>query len=211
MLEGLIKLFSQYAQDYGYYVIFLATFLENSIFLGAIVPGETLALLAGFFASQKILDWRLSIVLLIVGAVLGDNVGFRLGRWKGKKWLVSIGSHFGYREEKIEKSEEIWKDFGGKAIFFGRFMAWARTFVPFLAGASKLSQRKFIIYDFLGATVWACLHVGIGYFFGDHLKTIEKSFGLIGVILLIIFAVIVYKYLTKKGIEKVEEKIEEKK
>lgn len=205
MLEKIIELFSEYAVQYGYYAIFLITLLENSIFLGALVPGETFAILAGVFASQKILDWRLAIILLITGSVLGDNIGFQLGRRKGKKWLLKFGHYFGYREEKIEKSEELWKDLGGKAIFISRFVAVARTFVPFLSGASKFPYRKFVLYNFLGAVFWACTHVTLGYFFGENIKIIERSIGVIGIILLIIFVVVAYKFLVKKGVEKIED------
>jgi len=205
MLEKLINLFAEHAANYGYYAVFLVTLLENSIFLGALIPGETFAILAGVFASQKILDFRLAIILLIIGSVLGDNIGFQLGRRKGKKWLLKFGYHFGYREEKIEKSEELWKDLGGKAIFISRFVAVARTFVPFLSGASRFPYKKFVFYNFLGAIFWACTHVGLGYFFGENIKVIERSIGIIGVLLLIIFVIVVYKFLIKKGVEKIED------
>lgn len=204
MLENLLNFFNQYASSYGLVTIFAIAFFENSIFLGAIVPGETMALLSGYYASEGLIPWLPAILLLTFGAILGDNLGFAIGKWKGKKWLTKIGPRFGYREEKIERSEDFWQDHGTKAVFWGRFIAVVRSFMPFLAGSSKMKRTDFIKYDLAGSVLWSVIHFSLGYFFGSNLKFIKKTIGEVGIILLIIFVIIVYRYLVRKGIERIE-------
>lgn len=205
MIEEIVALFSKYAASYGYLVAFFASLFENSIFLGAFVPGEIIAVLSGFYAGKGILSYPTVIFLIFTGSVIGDNIGFLLGRYKGKKWLAKIGPFFGYRKEKIERAEDFWKDHGDKAIFLGRFIAFARTFVPFLAGTSKIKHQRFFLFDLFGATIHATIMVTLGYFFGEKWELISASFGTIGVILFIGLVIILYKYLVKKGVEKIED------
>lgn len=206
MIEQILDLFSTYVASYGYVVLFFVTLFENSIFLGAFMPGETFAFLSGYYAGQGILNPYLAVLLLFLGSAIGDNIGFTLGRHKGKKWLEKIGSHFGYREEKIERAEQFWKDHGGKSIFTGRFIAVARTFVPFLAGASRVERKVFLKYDLSGALLWAILHVALGFFFGSYFKLIKGLFGGIGIIFFLVFGIVMYKYIVKKSMEKAEAK-----
>lgn len=206
MIEQLSTIFESYAAHWGYLAAFLILLAENSIFLGAFVPGETVAFISGFYASQGIISPYWVAVAIAMGAILGDNLGFLLGRKKGKKWLAKIGKFFGYREEKIDRAELFWKDHGPKAIFMGRFMAVARTFVPFLSGASKVKYRTFLIYDIYGAVAWSIIHVAVGYFFGANWKVVKTTFGSFGVILFFVFVITIYRYLVKKGVEKVEDK-----
>lgn len=205
MIEETVIFFAKYVGTYGYAVAFLASLLENSVFLGAFLPGEVIALLSGFYAGQKILSFPLVVVLTMLGSLIGDNIGFLLGRHLGKKWLLKIGPWLGYREEKIERAEMFWKDHGDKAIFVGRFIAVARTFVPFLAGTSKVKHSRFFFYDFWGASFHAIVMVTLGYFFGENWQKISSAFGTIGLILFIILAVMVYKYLVRKGVSKIED------
>jgi len=204
-MDEIVSIFGRYAASHGYLIAFWASLLENSIFLGAFVPGEVISVLAGFYAGQKILSYWWVLFLIMTGSVIGDNIGFLLGRKLGKKWLIKIGKYFGYRQEKIDKAEDFWRDHGDKAIFIGRFIALARTFVPFLAGTSKIKHRRFFFYDFAGATTHAFVVVTVGYFFGENWQRISTVFGTLGVILLIIFLIVIYKYIVKKGVDKIED------
>lgn len=198
MLDQLINITSEYVHQWGYFLAFLVLFLENSIFLGAFVPGETIAFLAGVFAAKGVLLPLPLMLLITSGAILGDSIGFWLGRHKGRKWLKKIGGFFGYREEKIERAYNFWEEKGTTAIFSGRFIAVARTFVPFFAGASKIEYRKFIIFDASGAIIWSAIHIIIGYFFGENYQRVQAVFGGIGIVLFIVLVISVYKYLVKK-------------
>ncbi len=204
MMEEIIDLFAKYAASHGYLIAFLASLSENSIFLGAFVPGETITLLSGFYAGKQILSYPTVVFLILTGSVIGDNIGFLLGRRLGRKWLERIGSFFGYRKGKIERAEEFWRDHGDKAVFAGRFIAFARTFVPFLAGTSRIRYRRFFFYDFLGATLHSVAMVTLGYFFGENWEKLSAALGTIGLVLLVLFLIFIYKYLIRKGVERIE-------
>lgn len=205
MIDKFVILFAEYAASYGYLIAFVASLLENSVFLGLLVPGEIITLLSGFYAGQNILSYPIIIIIIVTSSVVGDNIGFLLGRHKGKKWLKKIGPKFGYREEKMLRAEEFWQKHGEKAILAGRFMAFARTFVPFFAGASNIKHRRFLMWDILGASVHSLLMVTLGYYFGENWETISTTFGTIGVVVLAIFLVFLYKFFIRKGVEKIEE------
>lgn len=205
MIEEIVVFFAKYAESYGYYVAFFASLFENSIFLGVFLPGEIIALLSGFYAGQKILFYPFVVILIMIGSLIGDNIGFFLGRRLGRGWLAKIGPRFGYREEKIERAESFWKDHGDKAIFIGRFITVARTFVPFFAGTSKIKHSRFFFYDFFGASFHAIVMVTLGYFFGENWSKISSAFGTVGLILFVILIAVVYNYLARKGIAKIED------
>lgn len=206
MIDEFIRQFADNVADYGYVIAFLASLLENSIFLGLIVPGDTVILLSGFFAGKGNLSYPLALIAIIVGASVGDNAGFLLGRKLGRDWLRRVGPKFGYKKTNIERTELFWEHHGEKAIIIGDFMAYLRTFVPFFAGTSEMTQRRFFVWDLLAISVHAVLLLTLGFYFGDNWETIRSIFGGFSLLLLLIFLVMVYRFLVKKGAKKVENK-----
>jgi membrane protein DedA with SNARE-associated domain len=194
-----INIFTEHIGNYGYLLAFVISLLENSIFLGLLVPGDTIAILAGFYAAQGAISLPLVLLLMIVGSAIGDNLGFLLGRYKGKEWLLDFGPKIGYKKEKILKTDLFWDQHGEKAIIIGDFVSYVRTFVPFFAGASKISHRRFAAWDLLAVSAHAVILALLGYFFGEYWEQIRNIFGIFGFLLFLVFLVIVYKYLTKKS------------
>jgi membrane protein DedA with SNARE-associated domain len=143
MLDYLVNLVGRLGQ-WGYLVIFLGAMLESAAFLGLIVPGESLVLVAGFLAAQGLLDLDVLIVTVATGAALGDILGYDMGRRLGRPALVHYGSHFGLTEARVDKADAFFARHGSKAIFLGRFVGFARAIVPFLAGSSKMPYRQFL-------------------------------------------------------------------
>lgn len=119
------------------------------------VPGETLVLVAGFFAAQGLLDLDALIVVIAIGATLGDSIGYEMGRKMGRPALVWYGSRFGLNEQRVDKADAFFAKHGGKSVFFGRFVGFARALVPFLAGSSQMRYRQFLPYNALGAILWS--------------------------------------------------------
>ena len=202
MIDELIFFLTKYIADWGYLIAFLASLLENSIFLGLFVPGEIITLLSGFYAGQGILFYPLVLIIILTSSAIGDNIGFWIGRKFGKKWLKKVGPKIGQKTKKIERAEIFWDKQGEKAIIAGRFMAFARTFVPFFAGSSKIKYRKFFLLNLAGATVHSVTMVTLGYYFGENWEAISAAFGTLGVLLLAIFIVSAYKYIVKRKVEK---------
>lgn len=176
MLQHLINLVERLGQ-WGYLVIFLVAMLESAAFLGLIIPGESLVLVAGFLAAQGLLDLDLLIAVVAVGAAVGDSIGYEMGRSMGRPALVQYGSRFGLTAARIDKAETFFARHGSKAVFLGRFVGFARALIPFLAGSSRMAYRKFLPYNVLGAVIWASAVTWLGYFLGASWQTAERWIG----------------------------------
>ena len=175
---------------WSYLIIFAAAALECAAFAGLLVPGESLVLASGFFAHQGILDLFPVMVAAATGAIVGDNIGYLLGSRLGREWLLRRGSRFGLRRRGLARVERFFQRQGPKAVFFGRFVGFARALVPFVAGASDMPYRKFAPYDALGAVLWTIGFVTLGYVLGASWQIAEKWIGRSGLILAVIAAVV---------------------
>jgi membrane protein DedA with SNARE-associated domain len=160
--------------SWSYLIIFAAAALECAAFAGLLVPGESLVLASGFFAHLGILDLAPVMVAAGLGAVAGDNIGYFLGSRLGREWLLRRGSRFGLRKRGLARVEQFFQRQGPKAVFFGRFVGFARALVPFVAGASEMPYRKFVVYDGVGAVLWTIGFVTLGYVVGASWQMAEQ-------------------------------------
>jgi membrane protein DedA with SNARE-associated domain len=168
---------------WSYVVIFAAAALECAAFLGLVVPGESVVLASGFFAHQGILRLDAVMVAVGLGATMGDNIGYYLGRKLGREWLLRHGSRFGITIRRLQQADAFFQHHGPKAVFFGRFIGFARALVPFVAGTSRMRYRQFVIYNALGAVLWAIGFVTLGYVLGASWQVAEKWIGRTSLIL----------------------------
>lgn len=169
MLERIIHFLEPYlSAPWGYVVVGLATFLENSIGAGLIVPGETLVILGGFYAriGEPPLSLPLISATVVVLSVAGDNVGYLIGRRYGRGFLVRVGPRVGLTPEKLASADRYYESHGGKTVFLGRFVPFVRSVGFILAGAAHLPWRRFIVYDVAGAAIWGIGHTVLGYAIG---------------------------------------------
>ena len=181
--------------DWSYLIIFAAAALECAAFAGLLVPGESLVLASGFFAHQGILELDTVMAAAALGAVAGDNIGYLLGSRLGREWLLRKGSRFGLRRKRLAQVEAFFQRQGAKAVFFGRFIGFARALVPFVAGASRMPYQKFVLYDGLGAVLWTVGFVTLGYVLGASWRVAEKWISRGGLLLggaLLLVAVILW-------------------
>lgn len=165
MLNYLIELVTR-AGHWGYGVVFLGAALESAAFVGVIVPGESLVLVAGFLAAQGAFELDVLLMVIAMGAAVGDSVGYEMGRYIGRPALLRHGTRFGLNEKRIAKADTFFTRHGGKAVFLGRFVGFARALVPFLAGSSKMPYRHFLPYNVMGAFLWSAAVTLLGYFLG---------------------------------------------
>ncbi len=165
MLNYLIELVGR-AGHWGYVLVFLGAALESAAFLGVIVPGESLVLVAGFLAAQGVFDLDVLIIIISLGAVLGDSLGYEMGRHLGRSALLRYGPRVGVNQARIAKTDAFFTRHGGKAVFLGRFVGFARALVPFLAGSSRMPYRHFLPYNMMGAIIWSAVITLLGYFLG---------------------------------------------
>jgi membrane protein DedA with SNARE-associated domain len=173
LLEYLLDLVVRLG-DWSYLIIFAAAALECAAFAGLLVPGESLVLASGFFAHRGILQLDAVMAAAGIGAIAGDNIGYFLGAHLGREWLLRKGSKFGIRKRRLAQAEGFFRRQGPKAVFFGRFIGFARALVPFVAGASRMPHRKFVLYDALGAILWIVAFVTLGYMLGASWRVAEQ-------------------------------------
>jgi membrane protein DedA with SNARE-associated domain/membrane-associated phospholipid phosphatase len=176
VLDYLIDLTSRLGH-WGYLVIFLGAMLESAAFLGVLVPGESLVLVAGFIAAQGLLDIGDLILVVAIGAILGDSIGYELGRLLGRPWLLRYGRRVGVKPARLDHVDAFFARHGGKAVFLGRFVGFARALVPFIAGSSRMRYRLFLPYNALGAVLWSVAVVLLGYFLGASWQLAERWMG----------------------------------
>jgi len=177
MLDALLS----YFQQYGYWVVFFGVMLENA---GVPVPGETILLAAGFFAASGHFNIALVMAIACVGAVLGDNAGYFIGRKLGRATLLRIGRYVGLTPKRLVMFETYFEKHGDKTILVARFITGLRVFAALLAGAARMRWRTFALFNFLGAVLWSIVITLAGYFFGHSWHLLEKWIGGIGAALL---------------------------
>lgn len=176
MLDYLINL-AGHLGHWGYLVIFIVVVLECQALLGLFMPGESLVLVGGFFAEQGVLNPYVLIGVISCAAILGDSVGYELGRRLGQDWLLKHGTRFGLRQEHMDRVNGIFVRHSGKAVFGSHFMHLLRALMPFIAGAHGMRYPKFLIFNAAGCIVWATVFVLIGYLAGASWHVAEKWIG----------------------------------
>lgn len=210
MVDKIIEFLDPYlTAPWGYLIVAAATFLENSVGAGVIVPGETIVIVGGFYARIGDLWLPLVSTVAVVGAVLGDNVGYLIGRRYGRGWLERHGRKVFVTPERLEVVERYYLEHGGKTVFLGRFIPVVRSVGFIVAGVSRMRWKRFFLYDLVGAVIWGVGHSVIGYVLGASYERLERyatPFG-IGLLVLLLFVVGGSKFLATR--RKVSEELEE--
>lgn len=196
MIHNYIDTLLNYAQsgsvaltEYLYIIVFLAALLESTPILGTFTPGTLFFLFFGYTASVN--DTNLGIIILIasIGAVLGDILGYVLGKY-GSDWMIRNKKIL--KQVHIEQGRKFFSRHGGKSILLGRFVGPIRPIVPLIAGSIRMNVQRFLFWNILGACAWAALYMTLGYFFGAHARTIEMYVSDSGFVLLCILAIVGY-------------------
>jgi membrane protein DedA with SNARE-associated domain len=167
------------AKNLGYPVLGVFVGIEA---LGIPVPGETAVIFAGLAAASG----RLSIVLVIVvasaGAIIGDNIGFAIGRRGGRKLLERPGRFEAERRRVLEIGDPFFERHGGKAVFLGRWITGLRVWTSWLAGASEMTWPTFVVWNALGGICWSTSVALAAYYGGTGVEKVFSKIGLYGVI-----------------------------
>lgn len=190
ILDFLIDLVTRLGH-WGYVIIFLGATLESAAFLGFVVPGESLVLVAGFLTAAGVLDLLPVLVVVTLGAVIGDSIGYELGRHLGRRWLMGFGTRLGFRPERLDQVDRFFDRHGGKSVLLGRFVGFLRALVPFVAGASRMPYSRFLFYNAVGGALWAGSFVLLGYVLGASWYVAERWIGrasMIGLAVVIVVA-----------------------
>lgn len=194
-LHRLLKDISDTLGPWTYLLVGLFAFAETGVFIGVVVPGETMMLLGGAVAGQGAVNVYLVIAIAWFAAWAGDSVSYLIGRRLGRGFVIRHGPRFGVDRERFEQVEAYFSRHGGKTIFIGRFVSFVRAFAPFIAGSSRMRYRDFISYCILGTGLWSTAHILIGYVFSRSIDTAAKYAGrgafLLGALIVVVVAAIV--------------------
>jgi membrane protein DedA with SNARE-associated domain/membrane-associated phospholipid phosphatase len=179
-------------EHYGYLVVLFGVMLEST---GVPLPGETILLAAGVLVQRGHLDLWDAIVFGILGAVMGDQIGYWVGREGGRRFVLHWGRYLFISPERLARAEAFFGRHGGKAVFLARFFSGLRVFGALVAGTSRMRWGTFLIYNVLGGAVWVTGVVLLGYFLGSSLGLVERWLGRATLVLVALLAVVVAFYL----------------
>jgi membrane protein DedA with SNARE-associated domain len=177
---------------YGYFAIFALVALESA---GVPLPGETALVSAAVFAGQGTLNLGGVIGTAAAAAILGDNLGYWVGREFGFPLIYRYGHLVRFDEGRLKVAQYLFLRHGGKIVFFGRFVAILRAFAAFLAGVNKLPWGRFLIFNALGGIVWATLFGCGGYFLGLAFERYARPVGLAALVCAVVGAVIASRFV----------------
>jgi membrane-associated protein len=158
-----------------YLIVGLLVFAEDALFVGFVLPGETAAILGGVAASRGHVSLILMTAVVVLSAVVGDSVGYEIGARYGTR-LLSVRV-LRRRAARIGAARATLARRGGPAVFAGRFVAFLRAVMPFLAGISRMRYRRFLAYNATGGLAWGLGCVLLGYLAGNSYAAIERTFG----------------------------------
>lgn len=178
--------------NWGYLIILVMLMLECQALLGFFIPGESLVLLTGFLASQGVFDLQALIIAIAVGAIIGDTIGYELGRHLGLEWLRRNGPKVGIDPAHFDRVDRFIGRHGGKSVFLGHFMHVLRALMPYMAGANRMRYLRFVSFNAAGCVAWASLFTLVGYFVGESWRVVAKWIGragvLVGVVVVLVIA-----------------------
>jgi len=180
-------------EHYGYLVILFGVMLEST---GVPLPGETILLASGVLVQRGHLDLGDVIAFGILGAVLGDQIGYWVGREGGRPFVLRWGRYVFITPQRLGRAEAFFDRHGGKAVFLARFFSGLRVFGALVAGISRMRWWTFILYNALGGAVWATAVVLLGYFLGSSIGLVERWLGRATLVLALMLAVVVAFYLS---------------
>lgn len=171
-------------------LVFALPALESSAFLGFVFPGELALVLGGVLAYQGTLSMTAVVLLGVSGAVVGDSIGYAIGRRHGR-WMLDGTLGRLVRRHHLDRAERYLADRGGKAVFFGRFTAALRVMVPGLAGMAGMRYRTFLYYNVAGALLWVTMSVLIGFLGGSSWRHVEHVASRLGLVILAVFTLVI--------------------
>jgi membrane protein DedA with SNARE-associated domain len=158
-----------------YLIVGAVVFAEDALFVGFVIPGETMAIIGGVTASLGHTSYWAVLLIVVVAAILGDSVGYELGRVVGPR----IMGHrlLDRRRKRLDDAQDFLRRRGGSAVFLGRWTAFFRAVMPALAGASQMKYRVFLPWNAVGGIAWGTTAVTAGYLAGQSYSRIEKWLG----------------------------------
>lgn len=192
-------------ESYGawlYLILIVIVFCETGLVVTPFLPGDSLLFAAGALAAMGLLNIWILLSTLLIAAIVGDAVNYRIGRKIGVKPFKEDARIF--KLKYLHKTEEFYEKHGGKTIIIARFVPIVRTFAPFIAGASSMNYRRFFHFNVIGALLWTTSMLGGGYLLGQ-LPWVSENFSLIALMIIFISLLPILFELLKSRLAKRDE------
>jgi membrane protein DedA with SNARE-associated domain len=171
-LPGVLHSLEPTLNQFGYLAVGGVVLIED---FGVPVPGETVLILGAVYAGTGRLNVVLVALLGYAGAVLGDNIGFAIGHFGGRRLVERYGRYVFLTPERLDKTTRFFERHGGKIIIVARFIEGLRQANGIIAGTTGMHWRRFLIFNAIGAALWVALWTSVGYFSGNHIDTIYNG------------------------------------
>jgi membrane protein DedA with SNARE-associated domain len=165
----LIAGLENFVRHYGAFAVMLILAIEA---IGAPVPGETLLIFASVLAGRGEMSLPALLVFAWIGSVIGDNLGFLIGRKLGRKTVLRFGAKVGLTNERFSKIENNYVRYGSATVSFARFFSILRQLNGIVAGILGMSWLRFVLFDAVGAALWVTVWVFLPAYFSEHLAFI---------------------------------------
>jgi len=160
---------AEFVAQYGpwvYALLFLIVFVETGLVVMPLLPGDSLLFVVGALAGAGLMNLPLSLAVLLLAAVLGDQLNYSIGRRLGPRVFQWENSRF-FNKAAFAQAHAFYERYGGITIVLARFMPFIRTFAPFVAGVAAMSRARFTAYNLAGGTLWVVGVLMAGYWFGN--------------------------------------------
>jgi membrane-associated protein len=151
---------------WGYLLLFAIVFAETGLLVGFFLPGDSLLFTVGVVAGAGHLNIVLINLVLMAAAIIGDTIGYVLGRQAGPRIFARPDSRF-FKREHLLRTKAFYERHGGKTIIYARFIPIIRTFAPFVAGVGEMNYARFVSFNVFGGIGWVFLMTMLGYFLGS--------------------------------------------
>ncbi len=186
-----------YWLTFGYVGLAVIVFAESGLLAGFFLPGDTLLIAAGILASQGHFNIFLTLMIVIVAAIVGDSVGYFIGSKVGPKLFTRPDSRF-FSQKNLKEAHAFFEKYGAQSIIFARFVPIVRTFIPTIAGVSRLSYKKFLTYNVLGGTLWGLVVTLLGYTLGRVIPNMDHYILPVVIIVMIVSFIPAVIHLQKR-------------
>lgn len=169
--------FTHFASTAGPWIVVAVVaaiiFAESGLLIGFFLPGDSILFSAGFLMSAGLFHFNIHVfvVCVFIAAVLGDGIGYMFGKRVGRR-LFNRPNSLLFKQENIQRAEAFYEERGGITVILARFIPVVRTFVPIIAGVSKMSYKSFLMFNMIGALLWAAGITYIGFYVGEFLNKI---------------------------------------
>lgn len=195
-------------QSGGLLLVAAIIFAESGLLVGFFLPGDSLLFAVGLAASQGKLPLAWTIIVLSLAAIIGDNVGYSIGRRTGPRLFKKKDSLL-FQHEHIARAEKFYEKHGGKTIILARFTPIVRTFAPVVAGIGKMPRRRFMVFNIIGGIAWCASIILLGHYLGTKIPNLSRYIEvvIVGVVVLSLGFSFAHVFKEKKSRDLLKQKI----